>query len=550
MAWFCAATGVARHALRRSLIARATPGTSATRSAGFGTSALSRRASAPARRAVPLTDSFLDGTSSVYLEELQPAWEADPSSVDESWDNFFRNLLGQAAPSAGLSGQTIQERMQHLLLVRAYQVNGHMKARLDPLGLDDRSVLEGFDLSNYGFTESDLDREFFLGVWKIFGLFENRPVLTLREILSKLDQKYCGPIGYESMKCNLLRDMFQSDVVVHLICCPQFGHSEIDEPSSTQPTKTCKAIAAQAMGHPVLMFGSRSGNIFKSKRMAPLGTHKRAFSSMRQAPVIRQLKCYDDHEIQSIKWEYLADCIIKGDSIMTPIDLSGLMRLQDVFSCGGFRTGDLAVDFLRQGAGLVTWNLMRGVNVSKLMKLENLLWSAEMRCLMFKEYHLAEDDEDKACPYRALYDAFDKAVELCTGHKLKNLPYPLPWQLDDFLKYLLDAGVTDKRVITTHPVTRFPGERMQRKMGLNQLLRRRLMYEFGSAGGSRANRIFCELGKVFPVKLLTDEGLQPAIDYWARKASEQRGDYIKFPSAVSPVTKRLSKKGYELHGLQ
>ncbi|KAF0907763.1 hypothetical protein E2562_020851 [Oryza meyeriana var. granulata] len=44
-------------------------------------------------RAVPfsrLTDNFLDGTSSVYLEELQCAWEADPSSVDESWDNFFR----------------------------------------------------------------------------------------------------------------------------------------------------------------------------------------------------------------------------------------------------------------------------------------------------------------------------------------------------------------------------------------------------------------------------------------------------------------------------
>ena len=56
-------------------------------------------------RAVPLsrlTDSFLDGTSSVYLEELQRAWEADPNSVDESWDNFFRNFVGQAAATAAV----------------------------------------------------------------------------------------------------------------------------------------------------------------------------------------------------------------------------------------------------------------------------------------------------------------------------------------------------------------------------------------------------------------------------------------------------------------
>jgi 2-oxoglutarate dehydrogenase E1 component len=145
-------------------------------------------------RAVPLSrlfDSFLDGTSSVYLEELQRAWEADPSSVDESWDNFFRNFVAQASPSAGVSGQTIQESMQLLLLVRAYQVNGHMMAKLDPLGLEDRDVPEDLNLGLYGFTDADLDREFFLGVWRMSGfLSENRPVLTLREILNKLQQAY------------------------------------------------------------------------------------------------------------------------------------------------------------------------------------------------------------------------------------------------------------------------------------------------------------------------------------------------------------------------
>ena len=133
-----------------------------------------------------LTDNFLDGTSSVYLEELQRAWEVDPKSVDESWDTFFRNFTGQAASNIGLSGQTIQESMRLLLLVRAYQVNGHMKAMLDPLGLDDRKIPLELDPALYGFTEADLDREFFLGVWRMSGfLSENRPVQTLREILNR-----------------------------------------------------------------------------------------------------------------------------------------------------------------------------------------------------------------------------------------------------------------------------------------------------------------------------------------------------------------------------
>ncbi|CAK9137939.1 unnamed protein product [Ilex paraguariensis] len=140
--------------------------------------------SAPVPRPVPLsrlTDSFLDGTSSVYLEKLQRAWEHDPSSVDESWDNFFRNFVGPAATSPGISGQTIQESMRLLLLVRAYQVNGHMKAKLDPLALEQREIPEDLDPALYGFTEADLDREFYLGVWRMAGfLSENHLVQTLR----------------------------------------------------------------------------------------------------------------------------------------------------------------------------------------------------------------------------------------------------------------------------------------------------------------------------------------------------------------------------------
>ncbi|KAI3991516.1 hypothetical protein MKX01_017135 [Papaver californicum] len=232
MAWFRAISNISKLAIKRNL-AQARSSSYITRTQYirsqqqqtqyFHSSVIrsnSVPSSAPIPRPVPLsrlTDSFLDGTSSVYLEELQRAWEADPNSVDESWDNFFRNFVGQASTSPGISGQTIQESMRLLLLVRAYQVNGHMKAKLDPLALEGREVPDDLDPALYGFTEADLDREFFLGVWSVSGfLSENRPVQTLRAILNRLEQAYCGSIGFEYMhiadrdKCNWLRDKIET----------------------------------------------------------------------------------------------------------------------------------------------------------------------------------------------------------------------------------------------------------------------------------------------------------------------------------------------------
>lgn len=37
-------------------------------------------------------DSFLDGTSSSYLEELERKYQEDPNSVDKTWAGFFRHV--------------------------------------------------------------------------------------------------------------------------------------------------------------------------------------------------------------------------------------------------------------------------------------------------------------------------------------------------------------------------------------------------------------------------------------------------------------------------
>mmetsp|Transcript_20449 Transcript_20449/g.61577 ORF Transcript_20449/g.61577 Transcript_20449/m.61577 type:complete len:1082 (-) Transcript_20449:445-3690(-) len=184
-----------------------------------------------------LKDGFLDGTSSTYLEELEERFRVDPSSVDKTWASFFNNLErgvdpekvaeayhafeqgGTMAPltAAAISNQTIQESMRLLLLLRAYQVNGHFMAKLDPLGLASRPMPKDLDPALYGFEDKDLDREFFVGVWNMKGfLSEDRPVQTLRTVLQRLQDTYCGTIGYEYMhisdrdQCNWLRERIET----------------------------------------------------------------------------------------------------------------------------------------------------------------------------------------------------------------------------------------------------------------------------------------------------------------------------------------------------
>jgi 2-oxoglutarate dehydrogenase E1 component len=117
-----------------------------------------------------------------------------------------------------LDAQTIQESMRLMMLIRAYQISGHSIANLDPLALDEREMPISLDPSLYGFTEDDMDRDFFIGTWKMKGfLSEDRPVQTLRQILTRLKETYCGTVGYEYMhiqdreQCNWLRAKIETE---------------------------------------------------------------------------------------------------------------------------------------------------------------------------------------------------------------------------------------------------------------------------------------------------------------------------------------------------
>ncbi|GJU33022.1 2-oxoglutarate dehydrogenase, mitochondrial-like protein [Tanacetum coccineum] len=142
MTWFKAGSSVAKLAIRKTV--------SQTGSYTSRTCILSKlkAQSAPIPHAVPLsrlTDSFLDGTSIIYLVELQRAWEAEPNSIDESDDNFFRNFMGQIMTDGCVltvlllcrtSGELLQEYKGHTCKIWKYQTQMSANAASEHVWLD------------------------------------------------------------------------------------------------------------------------------------------------------------------------------------------------------------------------------------------------------------------------------------------------------------------------------------------------------------------------------------------------------------------------------
>ena len=196
-----------------------------------------------------LSETFLTSTNAEYVEEMWEAWKGDPKSVHVSWAAFFKNLeagapLGEGwvipptlatAPHfmAPPTQQAVQQQVQNLaggdklledhlkvqLLIRAYQFRGHELAPLDPLGMSNPEKPAELALSTYGFTENDLDREFFTYASGLHaGLLAGKPRRTLREIISILDRAYCKSIGVEFMhmrsreRANWIRKKLELDV--------------------------------------------------------------------------------------------------------------------------------------------------------------------------------------------------------------------------------------------------------------------------------------------------------------------------------------------------
>lgn len=194
-------------------------------------------------------ESFIDGTSATYVEQMYNAWIKDPQSVHVSWASYFSNIVaglppGQAysaPPSLGgavvkptgvlLTTSTLPAQagdaaslkqlrlsVQVQAMIRAYQVMGHNIARIDPLGLMERKEPTALRPDSYGITESDMD----VPVSQIksegitLGFVKDNQPMTVRQVLTALKKSYCDTIGVEYMhiqdraQCNWLRERIEN----------------------------------------------------------------------------------------------------------------------------------------------------------------------------------------------------------------------------------------------------------------------------------------------------------------------------------------------------
>ncbi|GME58249.1 oxoglutarate dehydrogenase (succinyl-transferring), E1 component [Neofusicoccum parvum] len=86
-------------------------------------------------------------------------------------------------------------------MVHAYQSLGHLKAKVNPLNLQGSGIASKIpaelELSHYGFTDADLNCSFPLDGTSLPNFGHGRQSITLREIVSKLEESYCGSVGVE-----------------------------------------------------------------------------------------------------------------------------------------------------------------------------------------------------------------------------------------------------------------------------------------------------------------------------------------------------------------
>jgi len=71
------------------------------------------------------------------------------------------------------------------------------------------------DHKSYGFTDADLDREFYVDAPELAGLLRMKKQWKLRELIDSYKNAYCKKIGVEFMhiadrdQCNWIRDKFE-----------------------------------------------------------------------------------------------------------------------------------------------------------------------------------------------------------------------------------------------------------------------------------------------------------------------------------------------------
>ena len=171
-----------------------------------------------------IATSQLSGGNAAFVEELYEAFLTDPNSVSAHWRDYFYalggtndvahapvlariaaigKLNGNFAPSGkvtppaaaptGMSDVQAAKQASVLRVINSHRTRGHLRAKIDPLGMMVQPEVPDLALEYHGFTAADLESHF------------DAPILvgktrrTLGDTLAMLKAAYLGAIGAEYM---------------------------------------------------------------------------------------------------------------------------------------------------------------------------------------------------------------------------------------------------------------------------------------------------------------------------------------------------------------
>ena len=161
--------------------------------------------------------SHISAGHAAYLEGLYETFLNNPEELSKEWLDFFTNLPKLPNSNGEISHQkiinefrnfsrnsdvlkkSVDERQGKVIrLIQSYRNRGHLKAKLDPLGMMERRLVEDLNIEFHGLSHEDLNEEFYTDTFNT-----GAEKLPLRDIIQKLEDIYCGEIGIE---CNHIMD--------------------------------------------------------------------------------------------------------------------------------------------------------------------------------------------------------------------------------------------------------------------------------------------------------------------------------------------------------
>ncbi|SUO95531.1 2-oxoglutarate dehydrogenase E1 component [Suttonella ornithocola] len=157
-----------------------------------------------------IESSGLSGGNAAYIEELYEDFLADPDSVGENWQQYFKEIkanseaevsrldvqakfeaLAKLPAMASGNAEISNKQLGVLNLIKAYRLRGHWHADLDPAKIRERHEVPAITLAYHGLSEADLDT-----VFSVNGAF-GQSEMKLRDLVEKLSRTYSSHLGLE-----------------------------------------------------------------------------------------------------------------------------------------------------------------------------------------------------------------------------------------------------------------------------------------------------------------------------------------------------------------